>query len=88
MSRQHIFEQIDKERAYQNERFGVAFDDRNTVNDWATWINNYLTRATDMSAPPSQQYAALVKVASLAVAALEAFERNGRFAFRHFEGSL
>lgn len=85
MNRKDIFDAIDTERTYQDGKFGTAFDDANTVNDWGTFIGVYLARGTSMQATPSEQRAALLKVATLSVAALETFDRNSKFAPRHYD---
>jgi len=85
-TRPQIFEAIEKERAYQDEKWGTRFDDRNTVNDWAAYINTYLgERTTKMGLTPEQQREGMVKVATLAVAALESFDRNQGFPPRHYD---
>lgn len=86
-ARQGIFEQIEAERAYQDGKWGVAFDDANTLNDWTTYIVGYAYRGAAMENKDNKQAqrAALVKVAAIAVAALEAFDRNGEFAPRHYD---
>lgn len=73
------------ERKYQDEMWGTRFDDNNTINDWVTHIVKYCGRATVFEADPENQREAMIKVAALAVAALETFDRNGRFAPRHYE---
>jgi hypothetical protein len=73
------------ERDYQDEMWGQAFDNNNTINDWVSYITRYCGRATCMDADTENQREAMVKVAALAVAALEAFDRNGKFAPRHYE---
>jgi len=80
-----ILGQIVAERVYQDKKWGTQFDDKNTVNDWGAYIGIYLAKATDMSAGNGEQYKALIKVAALAVAALETMERNGRFPPRHYD---
>lgn len=81
----NIAEQIRAERLYQDSRWGTEFDGKNTINDWGTFIGIYLAKATDMSASSDTQRKQLLKVATLAVAALEAFDRNGGFAARHYD---
>ncbi len=85
--RNSIFEEINKEREYQDQKWGVEFDDQNTLNDWATYINIYLSKAADMSNKdnPKIQRLHLLKVAALAVAALETFDRNEGYAPRHYD---
>ncbi len=82
-----ILEEIKKEREYQDGKWGNTFDDKNTINDWGTYINIYLAKATDMAATKEDQRKNLLKVATLAVAALQTFDRNGNnFAQRHYDG--
>lgn len=80
-----ILDEIKAEREYQNGKWGVVFDDKNTVNDWGAYINVYLSRALTMLAGPGEQREALVQVASLAVAAVETFDRNTGFPARHYD---
>lgn len=87
-----IFEEIVAEREYQGRMAGptatgwsTEFDDANTLNDWASYFAQYTARATKMGTPSAEQRKAVVKVAALAVAALEAFDRNGGFAPRHYD---
>lgn len=84
MIEKHVLE-ITAERDYQDSKWGRAFDDKNTVNDWAAYITQYLSRATVMGVKPDKQREALVKTAALCVAALEAFDRNGAFTNRHYD---
>lgn len=85
-TRPQIFADIEKERAYQDEKWGTQFDDRNTINDWAAYITLYLgERATKMGRTPAEQREGLVKVATLAIAAIETFDRNQGFPPRHYD---
>jgi len=43
--RDKIFKEIDKEREYQDNKWGDEFDSKNTLNDWVTYINIYLSNA-------------------------------------------
>lgn len=83
--RERIFNQIAKERAYQEGKWGSKFDDKNTLNDWLAYIAGYGARASNIDVDKIVQRAAMVKVAALAVAALETFDRNGGFAPRHYD---
>ncbi len=73
--------------------WSFEFDDKNTMSDWVSFINIYLGRAIDTAAsakPAAERVAAfrknMVKVAALAVAAVEAVDRNGeKFAVRHYD---
>lgn len=92
MARQDIFNEIDAERVYQTSRWGAvgdaqAFDTANTVNDWAAWLGVYTAKATAMGATVVEQRKALLKVAAIAVAALENYDANNGFPARHFERS-
>lgn len=80
-----VMNEISAERQHQQQKWGDAFDDNNTVNDWGTYIGIYLARATTMQATKLEQREALVKVATLAVAAVETFDRNEGFARRHYD---
>ena len=85
--RDNIFEEINTERKYQDSRWGNTFDNKNTVNDWVTYIGIYAGHAADMDNvnDPVKQREFMVKTAALAVAALEAFDRNNGFAARHYD---
>ena len=81
----NIYDEIQAERAYQDNKWGTTFDDQNTVNDWMAYINIYGAKATDMKATPETQRLNMMKVAALAVAACQAFDRNDGFAPRHYD---
>lgn len=68
--------------------WGTAFDDKNTLNDWASYIGIYTARATDMrnKYETDLQYDALLKVAGLALTAA-ARVRQGKVAKRHYDGA-
>ncbi len=91
--RDAIFVQIDVERGYQVSRandgkgWSMAFDDANTLNDWISYLGQYGARASAMQNRdnPAAQREGMLKVAAIAVAALEAFDRNNGFAPRHYD---
>lgn len=85
MSRRTILNEIRAERKYQDENWGTEFDDRNTLNDWSTYVNIYMAQASAMTATPKEQRENMLKAATLLVAAIETFDRNGTFAPRHYE---
>jgi len=85
MSREDIFQEIMKERDYQDTNWGDEFDTANTVNDWISYVNIYMSRAAAMEATLGTQRTSLLKAAALLVAALETFDKNGEFAPRHYE---
>lgn len=81
----NVYDEIKEEREYQDIKWGTEFDNKNTLNDWCSYIVNYLGRAVTMFNNPKDQRLALIKVAALAVAALESFDRNGGFPPRHYD---
>ena len=83
--REQIFSEIEKERDYQDEKWGTEFDKLNTINDWNTYINIYMGRACEMRRTLKEQRKLIIKVASLAVAALERFDENDGFFPRHYD---
>lgn len=83
MTRSAIFNAIDKEREYQETRWGNTADDtKNTPNDYAAYIAHHSTRwFTGGFAPYSQSAvdtfrAQMIKVAAIAVAAIESLDRQ------------
>jgi hypothetical protein len=83
--RQWIFEAIDDERDYQEGKWGTSFDDKNTANDWVTYINQYASEAAQLDFDDEIFAQKMVKVAALATAALEAQKRNGGLPPRHYD---
>ena len=78
MKRQEVFDLIDEERAYQAGKWGTAFDDLNTPNDWVAYIAIYLGKAVTFPWDRDAFRTAILKVASLAVAILEREEYGPR----------
>jgi len=85
VSLQIVLDEIRAEREYQDANWGTEFDDKNTLNDWSTYVNIYMAQASVMTATPEEQRANMLKAATLLVAAVETFDRNGKFAPRHYE---
>jgi hypothetical protein len=83
MSRAEIFSQIEAERAYQDNRWGTAFDDKNTVNDWVAYISKYLGQSVTMPLNIDTFHTQLLKVAALCVAALE----RDSYPARHYDNN-
>lgn len=81
-SRESIFVAISAERDYQDSKWGSAFDDKNTPNDWVAYIASYLGRAVTIPWNANIFREGLLKVAALCVAALE---RGDEFAPRHYD---
>lgn len=88
--RERIFCDIREERLYQEDKWGSEFDAKNTADDWVTYIAHYATAAAPIgviSAPFDVENfkTKMLKVATLAVAAIEAAELNNGIAKRHFD---
>jgi hypothetical protein len=81
MTRAEIFKLIEKERAYQDAKWGTEFDDKNTPNDWVSYISIYLGKAVTMPWDREAFRTAILKVVTLGVAILE---REG-YAPRHYD---
>lgn len=45
MKREEIFKQIEKEREYQDSKFGTEFDKMNSTGHWILYIEEYLNQA-------------------------------------------
>lgn len=85
MARKEIFEAISAERDYQDGVWGTKFDDKNTPNDWATFLTQYAGKVAPLQMETEVYRKNLVKVAAIAVAALEALERTGAPVKRHYD---
>ena len=95
---QRIIDDLQEERVYQLNKgregkltgesgWTYDFDNANTANDWAAFINIYLGQAVKTTDNPNAAEVFrrnMVKVATLAVAAVEAMDREGS-APRHYE---
>ena len=90
-----IIDDIVKERKYQDSIFHKEFDNKNTANDWNTLITHYAAppcrscTVPDTVAPPFDEKKhfekMMLKVATLAVAAIQATQRNNGPAPRHYD---
>lgn len=84
-----LITEIAEERARQVKLWGNDFDDKNTANDWVAYILNYVAvgaycgRQDKYSPERFREH--LLKAATLCVAAVEAIDRNGGCAPRHYE---
>ena len=74
-----------KEANYAFEKWGLDFDDKNTLNDWLTYAGMYGTDAARMGATKDEQYAMLIKAAHLMLCAAGRV-RQGALPDRHYEG--
>ncbi len=81
MKRSEVFDLINAERAYQDNKWGTEFDHDNTPNDWIAYIAIYLGRAVTMPWNREAFRTAILKVATLAVVILERDE----YAPRHYD---
>lgn len=85
MKRTKIFKEIDDERDYQEDKWGVEFDDKNTINDWVTYITKYAGESAFIEDDKAEQRKKLLKAVTIGVAALERFDENGGFPPRHYD---
>lgn len=81
MTRTEIFAEIDTERAYQESRWGNAFDDTHTPADWWTFVSIYYARSLQWWKNPGTDVPpyfrrGLVKMAAIIVAWIEALDRK------------
>ncbi len=82
------YENVDRVIYLAEQRWGVAFDERNTLNDWVAYVNIYLSRATAIEnrANLDVQYDALMKAAGLALtAAARTRRKDVPRAMRHYD---
>lgn len=82
---QKILGEVEAERAYQEKQWDSDFDAKNDLDNWLCNIMGYCVRAACIQASPAKQRRDMLKVAAIAVAACEAFDRNGNFPPRHYE---
>jgi len=80
-----LFAEIAKERTRQDSLWGHVFDDKNTTNDWCSYFVKYAVYAAPLHKDDEFSRRNIVKLAALAVAALEAHDRNGSFPPRHYD---
>jgi len=74
------------ERNYQQGKWGDKFDEKNTPNDWISYITKYAGQAVTMPWDASKFREQLVKVACLCAAAVEWCDRtDGKMPKRHYD---
>jgi hypothetical protein len=83
--RKELYKKVCDERDYQDKMWGNDFDDKNTMNDWITYIAKFAGRAGSVGKDLDYQKEGLVKVMALAMAALESCDRNNGFPKRHYD---
>ena len=76
-----LYEEIERERQRQDEKWGgPEHDDKHGIRDWLSFIVVYLgqgvNRDSDWGRKLSISRYALIQVAALTVAAVEAFDRR------------
>lgn len=81
-----VVQEVVQERLYQDKQWGTKFDDKNTANDWVAYISHYCSKATELPWNPKIWRKNMVKAATLAIAAIEAFDRNSGLPPRHYDG--
>lgn len=86
-NRSVILHEIMLERERQTARWGNAFDDRNSPNDWVAYITEYAGKAaaSSNSFDKPNFKRCMIQIAALATAAVEALERNNGMPSRHFD---
>lgn len=79
MSLQQVISDVEDERLHQEDRWGVVNDDCNTIEDWCVYMSKYTLKASRSEPNSATQRRRLIQVATLAVAAVESFDRNRGF---------
>lgn len=72
--RQQILQQIETERARQENLPGSEYDQKHTRNDWIAIASMYLTRPANRKSTPTSKdeyRSSLIKAAAVILAALE-----------------
>lgn len=80
----YIFKETLDELDYAKDKWGEAFDSKNTLNDWGTYITGYLGRATAMGIDETEQRRQLIKVIGLAMNAVKWLD-SGKMPKRHYD---
>lgn len=83
---EEVLEEVKRERIRQDTLWGKKFDDTHTQNDWVAFITCYAGKGMrKMPGEEGQQYPgpesfrwAMIQVAALALAAVEALDRHPR----------
>ena len=74
--RSNVYVEIHNERDYQDGKWGIENDNQNTPNDWIAYITAWAGKAYSFPSNPENFRKNMVKVAAIAVAAIEAYDRN------------
>lgn len=78
-----IITKIKGEHARQKSLWGTVFDDKNTLDNWIAFITAYCGKAFSADSPKKARHR-LLQVATLAIAACEAYDRNDGFPPSHY----
>jgi hypothetical protein len=81
---QRVLQELQEENLYSVNKWGVEFDNRNTANDWNTYIGIYNAQACRTDATPGDFRKNMLKVANLALSAILAYDRNNGLPPRHY----
>jgi hypothetical protein len=80
-----ILTEVGLEVKRAKQMWGEEFDQKNTQNDWNTYVNIHLSNAAKMGATAAEIEGGLRKAAGLLITAIDVFKQQG-FAPRHYEG--
>lgn len=89
-----ILDEIEREREYQNEKWGTDFDSLNTPNDWVTYMVQYMGESTKMEFDDegnrlpfdAQKFRTkMLKAITIGVACLETLDINETLPKRHYD---
>lgn len=77
LERDLLFGEISRERAAQDEQWGgKTHDDSHERFEWLDWIHKQESRAFDVFDKPAAFESRMVKIAALAIAAIESSRRQ------------
>lgn len=79
-------EAVSREVEYAENKWGTAFDDKNTLNDWVAYITMYASDAARMDIMDDQdaQYRMMIKAAGLALNCAGRIREN-QISGRHYD---
>lgn len=77
--------QLTKAHSAQSGGWTPEFDDQNTATDWIAFITHYAGRAYTFFKDPVYFRKYMVKVAALAIAAIESIDRKQDTASSHWQ---
>ena len=89
ITREGVFVDVAKELTCQDERWTQEFDSKHTMNDWVSFITRYVGKAVPMREPNDLHIKVfrdnMIKVAALAIAAVETLDTNCGISPRHYD---